>query len=72
MGRTPMSPPTIAPTLTLWRIESEAIGLSEEEIERTIALAQQQLGHMQRRVETSFSGRTSAIRKLWTRPKSIG
>ena len=34
----------LIPTLTLWRVEFETIGLSEEKIERTIALAQQQLG----------------------------
>jgi imidazolonepropionase-like amidohydrolase len=34
----------LIPTLTLWRVESEAAGLPREDIERTIALAQQQLG----------------------------
>ncbi|HTV67109.1 MAG TPA: amidohydrolase family protein [Rhizobiaceae bacterium] len=34
----------LTPTLTLWRVESEASGLPAEKIEATIALAQQQLG----------------------------
>ena len=34
----------LIPTLTLWRVASGPIGLPAEKIERTIALAQQQLG----------------------------
>ena len=34
----------LVPTLTLWRVESEANGLPAEKVERTVVLAQQQLG----------------------------
>lgn len=34
----------LIPTLTLWRVKSEANGLPAEKVERTLALAQQQLG----------------------------
>jgi imidazolonepropionase-like amidohydrolase len=44
VGRLTSRDMALIPTLTLWRVESEAAGLSEEKIARTIALAQQQLG----------------------------
>lgn len=43
VGRLTSHDMALIPTLTLWRVESEARGLPPEKVERTVALAQQQL-----------------------------
>jgi imidazolonepropionase-like amidohydrolase len=44
VGRLTSHNMALIPTLTLWRVESEANGLTADKVERTLALAQQQLG----------------------------
>jgi imidazolonepropionase-like amidohydrolase len=44
VGRLTSHGMALIPTLTLWQVESEANGLPAEKVERTVALAQQQLG----------------------------
>jgi imidazolonepropionase-like amidohydrolase len=44
VGRLTARDMALIPTLTLWRVESEANGLPAEKVEATVALAQQQLG----------------------------
>lgn len=44
IGRMTAKNMALTPTLTLWRVESEAAGLTDNKIKDTLAVAQQQLG----------------------------